>query len=273
MYAKIASNSFKYDKSNCLYKDAPVGQLKFGGKDMVDVNLAWLATGTGMLVTGIILVGACYGTKPGGKFNKKLAKLPGVIGIILLLLGVGSLVGINLVTAPPAEIISATYDITCHEHEAELTTNNDTNHINWAIQYNTTSNAFVGTTGAGTFNFSVSWSSGPAGPVSLMLGANPMVAITGSADVGVVDVNADDQQNAVWSKMNAADTIVLTGYYETCQLYVGVADSEWAEVVITLEASAFAAKTSANELESWTQYIIVGGESWEIDYVLYDVIT
>lgn len=112
----------------------------------------WLL-GTGAILVGVIFL--IYSmTKFAGKTHTKWTKY---LGILFLLVGILSVVGISFIPAAETIVPSALYDVTCAESEAELTVNDATHVINWAIEYNTTSNAFVGTTGAGTFNFTVAW--------------------------------------------------------------------------------------------------------------------
>lgn len=208
----------------------------------------------------------------GGQTVGSAKKMVGVIAIILFLCG-GAFLAIGYIEPAPAEIVpSAVYDISCGESEAELTVMEDEREINWAITYNTTSNAFASNTGVGTLNFTVSWAEGPDGSVRCSIGAVPSVDISGAASEDVVDMYDSDSYNAYWSKLNAAETAQVHEY-EAITLYMEEGDSKWANCVITLNADAFAAKTSANELESWHMPIYIGSEVWTVNFVLYDVLT
>jgi hypothetical protein len=220
------------------------------------------------IIGGILLIMGIVFKDKAGSMAKPLA----VVGALALVFaGVTYVSGIY---QPVSEEIipGATYDVSCTEAEAELSVNSVDHTITWIITYDESGNAFTNSSGAGTLNFTVAWASGDEGPVSLGIGAVPFVDQSGASDIALVDENSDGTYNCLWHKLNSAGTAQITAY-EDINLYIEVADSEWSNVVITLDATAGATPwvSGTSEGAAWSMPITVAGEVWTINFVITDV--
>jgi hypothetical protein len=226
-------------------------------KDMaVDLTFG-LGVGAMFLLGAALLLVGYYGKKTLGKKPAQWFMGFGVIAIICAaLVYTGAAAIIN---PPTNEIVpSATYDVTCSEAENELSVDATAHTMTWAIDYNTTSNAFVSSTGVGAFNFSIARSDVllTSAVAAVSLGSVPTIDVSGAADEYLIDQNADDSFNVLMQK--TVDGISMTAY-ESINVLVEAGSSAYVTVTITLNGAAAHAMTT-NDITGFS--LNVAGEIW-----------
>jgi hypothetical protein len=187
---------------------------------------------TGMVVVGLILLAVGY-LMPG--IPKKIGSIVMLLGAVAFLLGGASWAG--LLTAPEGASAvqdSAVYDITYTESNAWQTFDDDSNVITWAVQYNTTSNTFVGGTGtiAGNFTLARADALTTDAVATGALGSVAQIAVTGAVAQPIVAENADGSSNFKWIKASGAYA------YEDISVLVPAGSENYVLLNVTLNADA-----------------------------------
>jgi hypothetical protein len=215
--------------------------------------------GWGYLALGIVGIIILIGVYSMGRKMGALAKIGALFGVVLIgLAGAGYIVENYDSSANPAEIVpSAAYDVSVSEYEAEVYAYASEHHVVVAMIYNTTSNAFVTSTGVFNLNFTLIRADvlTTDAIARVYLGNVPTVDIAGAADEYILDENGDGTFNALFTKSGAVTS------YETANVLVEAGSSNFCNVTFTLNGAA------AHEMslyESVDLPIVVGGETWII---------
>lgn len=214
----------------------------------------------GMFLLGIILILVGYFGKK--EIGQKPAKWFMGFGLIAIVISAVVYAGVIEYLNPPEEQIvpSASYDVTASDAQAWVSEKASTHTITIAMDYNTTSNLFVGGTGVATVNFTVSRSDALVDDAvaSLAIGSVPMVDVVGSTDEYMVDQNADDSFNALWTKAGGFTQ------YESMNILVEAGGSAWATITFTMNGAAAHAMTT-NDIVSMN--LSIAGESWTVQFL------
>jgi len=232
---------------------------------MTDLTLGFGVVG--IFLIGVVLLGIWYfGKKDMGRKPAKIFKWAGVICVLLAFIvyaGVPALLG----EGAPAQVADQpAFDVAVTESEGEVTVDSSAHEIMVAMIYNTTSNAFGSSTGVFTLNWTISRADVLLDDAiaHVAIGSVPEVDIAGASDEYIVDQNADDTFNALWTKAGSITA------YEDMNVLVEAGGSAWATVVITINGDAV---HEMDENDMITMSLSIAGETWDIIFLADSILT
>jgi hypothetical protein len=217
------------------------------------------------LLIGAGLIAANYIFK---KELKGISKYVIVAGVAFLLCGGATYMIAQNPAADTADILTpgATFGSVCAAPSTHTTIQNNSKIINVAMNYNTTSNAFVSSTNVATLNFTISRSdAGIADAVATCsLGNVPLVGITGATSQPIVALNSDNTYNAKFAKAGGFSQ------YESGTVLVSAGSSAWMTVTITANA---AAADGMSQYQVMQVPLNIGGQVWNVNFQLVTITT
>ncbi len=231
-------------------------------KETMDLSF-WLGA-TGLAIIGLVFLFLYYGVKmtKGNQVIKWIA-------IVAFVFAFASYTGIYaLSTQSTGQAVSnqVNYAVTVSKTAAFVSVNAATQTISWEISYNTTTHAFVSSSGSATLTIATSWAGGAlvSSAPELSCGAAPVVTSANSPGT-VVQQSAGVPQELFTKSDNAGSA------YGSIYVYVPYGNTTTTTLAITLDGSTGGACNEMSNGQIYPMQLNLAGQTWTLNFIAYSI--